>query len=144
MEALAAFSLVCNVIQVVDLGLKTISKCREIALNGSTKVNLDVQYVAGHLQDLSKELQTSLGPDPPTGGSPGDRQMRDLAKTCEKCAVELSLKLKKLQVAKSQNKVQVFKKMVENLWKRRELEDLENRLERLRRTLDSRILARLW
>lgn len=50
MEAVAAFSLVAAVLQVVDVGARSVSKCREIYETGSVEEYRSIE-----------ELTTSLG-----------------------------------------------------------------------------------
>ena len=156
MDPLTAFGIVCNVIQVVDFGLQTLSTCREIALRGSTSANLDAEYAAGHLRGLSRDLQSCLAPlsppNPTSGnanattatGTLGDKQLQELALRCEQCATELTDMLEKLKVGPNKGKIKAVAKTVETIWKRGQLTAVQNKLENLRRTLDTRILARLW
>ena len=89
MDSLIAFGLLCNVIQAVDFGLKTISKYREIALRGSTTEIIDAEYVTKHIKDLNAELATHLTTSVlPQPLSRGDLQLENLAKQCKETSEE--------------------------------------------------------
>jgi hypothetical protein len=48
MEAIAAFALACNVVQFVDFGLRTASRCQEIYNEGMTIEHEDLDYTSRH------------------------------------------------------------------------------------------------
>ena len=60
MEAIAAFALACNVVQVVDFSLKIVSKYKEIYNEGTTLGHQDLDYKAKHLAEMSEKLNESI------------------------------------------------------------------------------------
>lgn len=141
MDPLTAFGLTCNLIQVIDFGLKTIKTCRDIHARGSTGENLDIAYVSNHLTELCSDIERST---PASLGQTSvfDKQLKDLAAQCAATAQELLAELKKLQVD-PKDRVRLFKKTLETIWKRGRIVEAQKKLETYRKTLDTRILARL-
>jgi len=144
MEGLVVFGIVCNVIQVVDFGLKTISKGREIAKKGATADILDAGFIAQHLDDLGDALSKSI-PTPVANQqlSRSDQQLVDIATKCRDLAKDLSLEVAKLKPAQVAKKWKTFVRLVETLWKTSKIEQMKTRLEAHRRTLDTVLLAKL-
>jgi hypothetical protein len=60
MEAIAAFALACNVVQVVDFSLKIVSKYKEIYNEGTTLDHQDLDYTSKHLAEISEKLNKSI------------------------------------------------------------------------------------
>ncbi|RSL45367.1 hypothetical protein CEP54_014284 [Fusarium duplospermum] len=79
LEAVTAFALACNVMQVVEAGYKTVGTCKRIYQTGQPDPALD-DY-GGQLRDISSALETQLNKT--TGPlSLDDIRLRDLATRC--------------------------------------------------------------
>src|ERR1700761_5379492 len=111
MEAIAAFSLTCNVAQVVDFALKVSSKCKEIARTGSTVEVQDYRNTSKQLANLTESLNASVN-SAPKPLTKDDRGLLDLSKKCSQAASELEVRLEELSTTKNQRKRNVFSKAV--------------------------------
>lgn len=147
MDAVAALSVVCGVIQIVDFGTKVVSKCREIHKTGTSSENRELVSMTTRLQDLSK----AIGPyndqlhhsNLPAQLSDDDRDILELARECSGTADELVAELHKLQVQDPIRKRDAVKKTFKILWKKSTIDGIQNRLEKYQKTLDTRILINL-
>ena len=140
MEAIAAFSLACNVIQVVHVSMDMVSKCRELCREGSLSKHDHLEHLIDHLTGLRNALDS-----PPAQGNQivpqcQDQALLDLAEKCSITARELSGELQKLKINEPFNKRQVIKKSAKILWKKTSIEEIQTRLDEYRKILDSRIL----
>lgn len=61
MDYVAAFSLACGVIQVLDFSLCLLSKSKEIQEKGSLVENDNLEYLTHHINDLNLEVRTIYG-----------------------------------------------------------------------------------
>lgn len=59
MDPVTAFSLAAGVLQVLDLSLKALSKCKEIYKDGSLAQHRDAKTVAEYLGKSSGAIPTS-------------------------------------------------------------------------------------
>jgi hypothetical protein len=64
MEAIAGLSLAANILQVVDLTAKLLSKGREIQQAGSTIQNFEIETITTEFAGLSGKLRSWARPDP--------------------------------------------------------------------------------
>ena len=96
MEAIAALSLAYNVVQLVELGLKIVSECRQIYEHGSTIKDRDFASTTRNMSavcgDLNKALLKRQTLQPLTRE---DTELLDMAKQCQVLAVELQKELRK-------------------------------------------------
>ena len=58
MDPVTAFSLVAGVLQVVDLSIKALSKCREITKDGSLAQHRDTEEIANLLCKCDHQFPT--------------------------------------------------------------------------------------
>ena len=140
MDAIAAFSLACNVVQVVHFSMDVVSRCRELYREGSLSKYDHLEHMTNHLIGLRNAL------DPPTAqgkqiiGQYQDQALLDLAEKCSTLATELFGELQKLKINGPPKKRQVIRKSAKSLWKKSSIERLQTRLDEYRKILDSRIL----
>src|SRR5438552_1076295 len=94
-EAIAALSLAGNIIQVVDFGLKVVSKCKEVHREGTTINIRDLEDMSTHLASLTGHLNCSMqnAPQPLTRE---DQELKGLSVKCSKLAAELQDELCKV------------------------------------------------
>jgi hypothetical protein len=64
MEAIAGLSLAANILQVVELSAKLLSKGREIQQAGSTIQNSEIKTITTDFAALSEKLRLCARPDP--------------------------------------------------------------------------------
>ena len=95
MESLAVLSVVCNVIQVVDFGLKSASLCKQIYEHGSSDEFTDLQISSSHLKHAATDLQKSID----TAFKPitsGHYELWSIAQKCLELAQELHQETERL------------------------------------------------
>ena len=146
MDPLTAFSLTCNVIQVVDFSTKILAECRQIYKDGATSNNKNVEYTARQLMHLAIDLKLPVATQSP-GSAPSlyhdDQELLELAKQCSETATKLVDELQKLSIQGRQRKRDAFRKAITVIWKKDAIENIRSNLEQYRRTLDTRILINL-
>ena len=140
MEAIAAFSLACNVIQVVHCGIDVVSKCRELCTEGSLSEYEPLEHMANHLTGLRNALDFPLAHRNQNICQGQDQALLDLAERCSITAEELSGELQKLKVKGPHRKRQIIRNSAIYLWKNSSIEKIQARLDEYRKILDSRIL----
>lgn len=140
MEAIAAFSLACNVIQVVHSSIDVVSACRELYTEDSLSKYEPLEHMANHLTGLRDALESPLAQGNQNIGQVQDQALLDLAQKCSLTAEELSRELQKLKTSGSHNKWQVIRKSARSLWNHSSIEKIQTRLDEYRKILDSRIL----
>lgn len=142
MEAIVAFGLACNVVQVVDFALKVTSKCAEIARTGSTLEVQDYQNTSNQLANLTEGLNAAIdrAPKPLTRD---DQDLLDLSRKCSGAAAELQHKLEELSTTKNRGKRNVIGKAFKTFTSDRAIRDLHRRLTEYERVLNTRILVRM-
>ena len=139
MEAIAAFSLACNIIQVVDTGIKVASKACEIHRDGSTSENEDIQRTTNHLVQASTSLQQSMI-------NANDKELETVANECQSAADELLVKLDNLKLGgvHKKRKLRAIGKAVKSMTEKDAIKQSQTRLEECRKALDSGVLVHLW
>ena len=141
MDPLTAFSLACGVIQVVDFSMKVLAKCKEIHDHGALSEHQEVEEVTRHLTDLRIDVSPPQSPEPTQ--TPDDRELQDLVKICSATAQQVVAKLQTLKVEGPHKKRQAIVKTMKSLREKREIHDLEKRLNSYRSVLDTKILVNL-
>ena len=139
MEAIAAFSLACNVIQVVDTGIKVASKACELHRDGNTGENEDIQRTTQHLVQASASLQQSMI-------NANDKELETVANECQSAADELLVKLENLKLGggHKKRKLRSIGKAVRSMTEKDAIKQSQTRLEECRKALDSGVLVHLW
>ena len=141
MDPLTAFSLACGVIQVVDFSMKVLAKCKEFHDHGALSEYQEVEEITKHLTNLRLD---ALPPHSSgTTQTPDDRELRELLKTCSETAEQLVAKLQTLKIKGSHKKRQAIVKTVKAFREKKEIQDLEKRLNSYHRVLDTKILVNL-
>jgi hypothetical protein len=138
MEAIAAFSLLCNVIQVVEFGLKAASMCKEAYKTGQVKPEL--KDVTVDLRAVYSALQQSTSQN--SHISAEDQAILDLGRKCDDCAKRLLARLSELEGRQGQ-KFCALARTVKVVWGLSIIEDLQKQFESYRKVLESRLLVDL-
>ncbi len=94
MEGVIAFSLACNVVQIVDFSIKVAGIIQQTYSQGRSDDNASTQDISERLHTLSQILNTSLTAEA-RQGSPtnAELQLREIAPKCSNIALELGLEL---------------------------------------------------
>jgi hypothetical protein len=138
MAELAAIGLAGNLVQFVDFGFKLSRDFKDLyqSAEGGKAKHLELEDVTIDLESLCQKLQESTSPAPQD-----DEELRDLARGCAKLARELLAMLEKVKVNKERNpKLATFKQALKNIWKDKDISDLEQRLGRYREQLNQRLI----
>lgn len=141
MEPIAAFSLACGVIQVIDFSTKVLSQFREIYKNGSLSENETIESMAECLTTLRADLQPST---PSTGTqTAGDKDLIQLSTKCSNMAKGLVAELQSLKVGSTGSRWEAMSVTFRNLKKKGTIDRMQKRLDECRKTLDTKVLADL-
>jgi hypothetical protein len=138
MAELAAIGLAGNIVQFVDFGIKLSHDFKELyqSAEGGKAKHLELEDVTTDLESLCQKLQNTTIP-----ATQDDEELRNLARTCAKLARDLLAMLEKVKANKERNpKLATFKQALKNIWKDKDISDLEQRLGRYREQLNQRLI----
>lgn len=138
MDPISAFSLACNVIQVVDFGFKLAAGCREIYVSGSLESNDHIELVATDLRRISEEIENGAA-----AKTAGDRELTDLASRSAATSRKLLSVLEDIKMKNQKSKRNALGKTVSAMWKRNAIDDLQKQLVSYQKALETRMLKRL-
>jgi hypothetical protein len=138
MDPLSTIGLVGNIVQFVDFGSKLISKSVELyrSTEGALDENLDTETATNHLKDLNEKLKNGAK-------STGDTTLKDLCEACDKVARELLEALDKVKVKGKHEKWKSIRKALRSVCSKEHIEELEQRLARLRAELNLHLVVDL-
>jgi hypothetical protein len=141
MEALAAFSIACNVIQVVDFSLELFRDGKQITHSGSTAKLDDLSLVSKQLEDLCQDLDMSLQTAPRPISKDNDHLLQ-VAQGCSRAAHDLQKKLGEIMMNKKgeRGKLDIMRKMVTSS---KTVAALYNQLRDYEKLLNTQILVQL-
>jgi len=142
MEAVAALSLACNVIQMVDYAGKIVLVIRETYNSGASKDNIGLEKRAKCLGDLSKNLSTSLNrAQTQSHTTPTESKLQVQAAESLKIAEELQSELNQLKSKGGRR--EGLRKGWRAIRKKGDISKLEKRLHDQESLLDSGLLVHL-
>lgn len=151
MDPLSALSIAACVVQFVDFGTKVLKDGKELynSADGALAENVDFATSSSRLQQLSTTLQDSLHQGT-QGLQQGPLQERDAALenicyACMQISKELVSKLENLKVqdGSKHRKWESLKQILKSMWSKKEIEDMADRLAKLRVELDTHVLISL-
>jgi hypothetical protein len=164
LEPIAALSLACNILQVIDVAHKTIHTVRQVYQNG--ELDSGLTHHATHLEDLSKRIRTATMPTPTTttpsttssstargavrGATqprPTDRDMHllELSNRCLKAIRDLREEVEFLKGPDTKSKlVAILKTATKTVWRQRRLDRLEKDMLDAERLLQTGLLTRVF
>jgi hypothetical protein len=125
MEAIAAFSLACNVLQVLDLAYNVLKCGLYLAQPDENTLpeHGSASALATHLRSLTAKIQVNLLP------SEADAKLKDLCARCDEVAQELINILDSLKVTK---KRELVAKAIRGQFERKRIALLGQRLDSYR------------
>ncbi|KAI9868493.1 MAG: hypothetical protein M1813_005937 [Trichoglossum hirsutum] len=143
MEALAAFGVAANVLQIVDFSVKLLSTGHQVLQTGSTVNNSELEVVAKDLRALSENIKRTVRPAPTIMGclSKDDQGLENLANDSTKVADELLVVLSELQLQGDRRKWKSFRQAIKTTWNKSRIDETAKRLETIRDELQFRILV---
>ena len=136
MEALAAFSLACNLLQVLDFGFNILKGSFYLAQPGEDSLpeNRTSSALASDLRVLAAEIQST------SSSSGSDERLKILCAGCDELAQELIRVLNSLKVVKRR---QLVAKAIQAQFEKKKMSALERRLDGYRSEIHLYITAHL-
>jgi hypothetical protein len=147
LEAIGAFALACNILQVVEYGAKIVAKAGSLhrPSRGSTTEIHDLDAIAQQLNDLNKNLDSSVVPPPPQACSLYARLAECNAESLRLSQkfIDFVQKLRPKTAASSgyQSWAESFRSAIRLRWHQEEIQALQNSVSQARSNL---ILAFLF
>lgn len=139
-EPIAALGLACNVLQLVEVGHRTINLIKSVYHSGSPDDTLEEN--AAILEDILVEMKTS---DRPAKCPNREQQLLVAADRCSTAARDLREEIKFLvSNARQGSFASTLKVVTKTHWRRRRLERLKESLDRTEKLMQTGLLARIW
>lgn len=145
MDPVTGLGLTASVIQLVQFGMSTVKICRELSEKGSISEHADLRARADHLITLTISLQRRLQQAvPPSRVLVGpERDLADLARNCETCAVKLKHELEKYHLPSERSRFQAARRTVRLLIKGGEIEKLQKQFQQFQDMLQVSLIHQL-
>jgi Na+/phosphate symporter len=143
--AIAALSLACNVLQLVDSSLRAVATCKQLYEKGSTDKHDELISQASEIENANQSVRDYLSRTTSTH-SDREKQLMLLAKGASENAEQLSPLLSRLGPAVAPGKgrlLQTFQTLVKTSWKSSEVKQLEVKLREQDEVLRSSILEEI-
>lgn len=139
LEPIAALGLACNILQLVELGKKTIDRIKTIYQGG--KPDEELEQGAAALEELVSQVKK--------GSQPGKKKYEEIllksAATCATAASDLREEVRFLsENAKKGSLVSALKVTTRVAWRQRRLERLERNLDAAEQRMQTSLLAQVW
>lgn len=139
LEPLAALGLVCNILQLVELGQKTINCIKTVYQEG--KLDQDLEENAVVLEKLTNEIKKDSRP----GNKKYEAILLQSAASCSTAARDLQEELRFLfGNAKRGSFASAVKVTATVKWRQRRLERLGRNLDTEEKRLQTGLLAQVW
>ena len=141
MDPLTAFSLAGNIIQFVDFGTRLLSTTRALYRSsvGSLAIDDELELVTADLSILIAKLKHSA-----VSRQDGSSSFDKICDEAVGVATEIVSKLEGLRLQEGKFRLwRSLQKAVKEIWSKKELYGLVERLDRLRKALDSKVLFSL-
>jgi hypothetical protein len=139
-EAVAAVALAGNVLQFLEAAGKFVTRAFKILQHGANHSPTgltDIQQICGDLEGLLERLSG--------GGDAGQKvalaPLVSLSESCSEVVQELVEKLSRIGVDNNIKRAGLLVAEFKAIWRRREIEELENRIARLRDQLGAHLLV---
>ncbi|RHZ55337.1 hypothetical protein CDV55_100143 [Aspergillus turcosus] len=137
MEALAAISLVGNIVQFVDFSSKLISTAAQLyhSREDALTENINIEAVTNDLVLLNNKLEASAPVD--------DIQLVRLSESCKNVAYDLLAVLDKVKVKVNPRYIGSIRKAFRSVWSREDIEKLQQQLAMFREELNLHVCVDL-
>lgn len=143
MDPVTAFQVSCGVIQLVGLGVKVVSTCKEISENASSlsptnnELSHDAYSLNAMTQRLSEQLRTATSVQ---GLTKDELQLKGNADESLEATKELQELLDSLKIKDQKSKRYVLRKAVKGVWLQKKIDEVQNRMTRCQQRLNTGIL----
>lgn len=138
LDPITALGLACNILQIVELGCRTIEHIKTVYHGGYPNEELKENAVA--LGRLTDEVKTNIQP----WGKGRDRILIESADKCSRAAQQITKEVLSLGTPKPANFWYAVKVAITTTWRRRHLDKLKERLDQAEKLMRSGLLAQLW
>ncbi|KAL8733542.1 MAG: hypothetical protein Q9181_003541, partial [Wetmoreana brouardii] len=141
--------LIASVAQLISFGIQTVSTVREVHEQGSIGKYDDLEYATNHLTKLTESLQRSLQQSPrrsnipPSALTREEKELIELARRCRDSIDKLQQELRQLQSPPHTSVLAATKRVARAVWRKNRIEEINQRLEVYRSTLETSLLYRL-
>jgi len=144
MDPLSAFSVACNVLQIVDIGAKVLKTAAEYraATDGAISEHAELRNISQSLLALNAELQTSLSAPTPKATDTGAQDKAKLLlesanDRCLKVSIDFIKLLDRLKVDGTRHAMlESLRLSVKSLWYKDRIDSLNNALSQARDNLN--------
>ncbi len=141
MEPLSAFSVACNVLQVLEVGAKVLSKAADYR-NGLLTEHRNLGSVARSLNNLNADLQASL---PKAQGNnvltPAETRLIEANNECLRISNDFIQLLDRLKVRNKITVLEAFPASIESMWHRDKVAAMEKSVTQARDNLNVSFLV---
>ena len=145
-DPVTALSVAGSIVQIVDFGIRVLSKGKHIyhSADGTLSADHDLEAVTTDLPLLQAKLQQSWRPvDVLTALTDEEQRMHDLCLSCDSTAQKL---LDRLNMAKAQGRPRRWKSLrqaVKSICSKHDIEEMSNSLHNFRTQLNTHLLVSL-
>jgi hypothetical protein len=145
MESIAVLGIASNIIQIVDFSSRIVARGRELyhSTDGRIEEHVSLDVAAQNLLELSRELQRSVVSDDPRPRTAVDQQLIDLKVKTEQIAKDLRSSLENVQLTGPHRKWKSIHQALRTISTDKEVSDIANRLDQVRKQVDTTILVSL-
>ena len=140
LDPISAIGLAGNIVQFVDFSWGLLRETKDL-YNSSEGTTADIDVLERISNDIININDTLTAP---SAADAIPDQMRDLASQCKRIAQELLEILDKVKAKEPRKKWRSFVAALRSVWKKKQIEDLVRRLERLRDQMQSRLQRMLF
>ena len=146
MDPVTALTVLCNVLQLIELGAKSAKAFHEICKSKEalTLENERLDQQTKLLSTISSQLSTRLQNVAQDRLTPEKEQLRDLAGECDQSARNLLKRLEKLKVTGPRSKREDLKRWWKSRQEEGKIDEDVKQLEQCRERMDKQMLVNLW
>jgi len=143
MDPFSALGLAGNIVQFVDFSSKLISAGVEIykSTDGISQRNMELIEVFEDLNSITEALNEGSTNKNKRGYSKDEIALMDIALKCKVLADKLLETLRSLAVKRPGKKWQTVRQALRSMWKEKDIQDMQTRLNDLRSQLTLRLVA---
>ena len=144
LSAINAIGLAANVLQLLDISLKIVSKAKTIRQDGRLPEHRDIQTVTTDLQGVNLKLVDCLDNSSETYDLHGDDEaLRKLCLCSSQEADKLVQLLLRIQKGGNSSRYKSFRQALKTVYKKEDLNQLRSNLQEYRTQLNTRLLVSL-
>ena len=141
MEALATFSVACNVLQVIETATNVLNRSVQIYqdVDGLAAEHRTLKGIASHLNQLNEDLATTMPISTISSLSTGEQRLRDTSQECLSASKECLAVLNSCK-ATGTGKLNAFAASVRAHWRRDKIQTMEKAVTHARENLNVSVL----